>query len=156
MSYEDALADLKAEFGKKTLLTPEDIAPYIDKSPAAQAALRTRNRFPFATKTIGGRIVVSIYDLARYIGGVPRANEATDTTPAPAPIKQAKKATNGTEKYKPFRRPKSLGKALLALRKQVNDAALQLQFRETVLAELEAIELSRESRPAKRSNRPHP
>ena len=43
MSYEDALADLKAEFGRKTLLTPEDIAPYIDKSPAAQAALRTRN-----------------------------------------------------------------------------------------------------------------
>jgi hypothetical protein len=150
MSYEDALADLKAEFGKKTLLTPEDIAPYIDKSPAAQAALRTRKRFPFATKTIGGRIVVSIYDLARYIGGEPSAQEAPAVAAVQAVAKQPHKGTQGAEKYKPYRRPPSLGKALMALRKKVIDAALQLQFQQAVFAQLEAIELDRVTRPRRR------
>ena len=34
MSYEDALANLKADFGKKKLLTPAEIAPYISKPPS--------------------------------------------------------------------------------------------------------------------------
>ena len=68
MSYQEALADLKADFGKKKLLTPADMAPYISKSPSAQASMRSRKQFPIAKKDMGGRIVVSIYTLAHYIG----------------------------------------------------------------------------------------
>ena len=68
MSYQDALPDLKEEFGKKKLLTPADIAPYIDRSASAQASMRTRKQFPIAKKDMGGRVVVSIYALAGFIG----------------------------------------------------------------------------------------
>ena len=67
MSYADALADLKADFGKKKLLTPAEIAPYIGRSASAIASLRSRKGFPPAKKE-GGKVVVSIYALAHYIG----------------------------------------------------------------------------------------
>ena len=37
MSDEDVLADRKTDFGKKKLLTPAEIAPYMSTSPLAQA-----------------------------------------------------------------------------------------------------------------------
>ena len=113
MSYADELADLKADFGKKKLLTPSDIAPYIDKSPSAQASMRSRKQFPIAKKDVGGRVVVSIYDRARFIGG-----DDGGETNAPEQIRIAKqkespaKNSKVVDTSKPFRRPPSLGKTL--------------------------------------------
>lgn len=103
MSYEDALADLKADFGKKKLRTPTEIAPYISKSPSARASMRTRKQFPIATKDMGGRVVVSIYALAKYIG-------EDDVTPLDAaeqikvsePAKPAAKTAKGIDNTKPY------------------------------------------------------
>jgi len=39
MSYADALADLKAQFPGKTLLTPQDLAPVLAASAGAQAQM---------------------------------------------------------------------------------------------------------------------
>ncbi|MDO8370320.1 MAG: hypothetical protein Q7T39_00175 [Polaromonas sp.] len=138
MSYADALADLKADFGKKKLLTPAEIAPYICKSASAQASMRSRKQFPIAQKDMGGRVVVSIYALARYIG----EEDEEVAPPKPAPVTQPAKATaktaKGIDKTKPIRRPPSLGKTLTAFRKRVMDTALQLQFQQTLFAEIEA------------------
>lgn len=67
MSYERILEDLKSHFGEKKLLSPKDIAPYISRSTHAQQALRKRNRFPIPTHKFGGKVVIKIYDLARYL-----------------------------------------------------------------------------------------
>ena len=150
MSYEDALADLKADFGKKKLLTPAEIAPYISKSPSAQASMRTRKQFPIAKKDMGGRIVVSIYALAKYIGeddaGPPVADEQIRVG---KPAKPVAKTAKGIDKTKPYRRPPSLGKTLIALRKRVIDIALQLQFQQTLFADLEAIAMDQVAAPGR-------
>ena len=104
MSYADALADLKTDFGKKKLLTPTEIAPYICEPTSAQASMRSRKQFPIAQKDMGGRVVVSIYALARYLGenGV----EVGPSTAAPAtkPAKASTKFAKGIDKSKPTRR----------------------------------------------------
>ena len=147
MSYEDALADLKADFGKKKLLTPAEIAPYISKSPSAQASMRTRKQFPIAKKDMGGRVVVSIYALAKYIGEDDDAIIVPKTAPATKPAKVSAKSANGIDKTKPIRRPPSLGRTLTMLRARVNDTALQLQFQQMLFSALEACALDQAAKP---------
>jgi hypothetical protein len=140
MSYQDALNDLKEAFGKQKLLTPADIAPYIGKSPSAQASMRTRKQFPIAKKDMGGRIVISIYDLARFIGG---EDDELGISLEPAVAEKSHKATKtsarGMDKSKPYRRPPSLGKTLLTWQARIGDLTLQLQFHQELFAELEAV-----------------
>ncbi len=149
MSYQDALADLKEEFGKKKLLTPSDIAPYINKSASAQASMRTRKQFPIAKKDMGGRVVVSIYALARFIG----EDDDPIIVPKPAsaakPAKATAKSAKGVDKTKPIRRPPSLGRTLTMLRARVIDTALQLKFQQALLGELEAIALDQVAKPGR-------
>ena len=148
MSYADALADLKADFGMQKLLTPSDIAPYISKSSSAQAALRSREKFPIATKDVGGRIFVSIYDLAHFIGD--------DDAEEVAPVKQPQKVRqhkpvkhHAIDKSKPTRRPPSLGKTLKLMRARREQVELQLEFQRDLYIELEAIELERTKKKGK-------
>jgi hypothetical protein len=149
MSYQDALADLKEEFGKKKLLTPSDIAPYIDRSASAQATLRTRKRFPIAKKDLGGRVVVSIYALARFIGEDDDPIIVPKPAPAAKPAKASAKSAKGVDKTKPIRRPPSLGRTLTMLRARVIDTALQLQFQQALFSELEAIALDQAAKPGR-------
>lgn len=149
MSYEDALADLKAEFGKKKLLTPSDIAPYICKSPSAQASMRTRKKFPIAQKDMGGRIFVTIYALARFVGGDDDAENVPKPAATSKPAKPSAKTAKGIDKTKPYRRPPSLGRMLTTFRTRVIDTALQLQFQQALLGELEAVALDRVAKPGR-------
>lgn len=146
MSYADALADLKADFGKKKLLTPAEIAPYISKSASAQASMRSRKQFPIAQKDMGGRVVVSIYALAHYIG-----DDDGEAVPHSAPtaksVKASVKTAKGIDKTKPIRRPPSLGRTLTMMRALVMETALQLQFQQTLFSELEAIALDHAAKP---------
>jgi hypothetical protein len=153
MSYQDALADLKEEFGKKKLLTPADIAPYIDRSASAQASMRTRKQFPIAKKDLGGRVVVSIYALARFIGE--DGDVIADTKPAPAAkaAKASSKSASGIDKTKPIRRPPSLGRTLTMLRARVEHAALQLKFQQTLYAELEAVAMDKVAKTGRKVKR---
>lgn len=149
MSYQDALADLKEEFGKKKLLTPSDIAPYIDRSASAQASMRTRKQFPIAKKDMGGRVVVSIYALARFIGEDDDAIVVPKPAPASKPTKASAKSAKGVDKTKPIRRPPSLGRTLTMLRARVIDTALQLQFQQALFSELEAIAFDQAAKPGR-------
>jgi hypothetical protein len=153
MSYQDALADLKEEFGKKKLLTPADIAPYIDRSASAQASMRTRKQFPIAKKDMGGRVVVSIYALARFIGEDDDPIIATKPAPATKPAKASAKSAKGVDKTKPIRRPPSLGRTLTMLRARVIDTELQLQFQQTLCAELEAVAMDKVAKKGKAAPR---
>lgn len=155
MSYADALADLKADFGKQKLLTPSDIAPYISKTAAAQAALRSRKKFPIATKDVGGRIFVSIYDLAHYIGDDEAEEAAPVKQPSKAKPQQPTKST-GIDKSKPTRRPPSLGKTLKLMRAQREAMELQLEFQRDLYIELEAIELDQVAKRGRAGGRDHP
>lgn len=144
MTYADALADLKADFGKKKVLTPEDIAPYIGKSPAAQAALRSRKAFPIPSKELGGRIVISIYDLARFIsdddGEAPPSAAKQAVTMSDTKAK-GRSSAGKADTSKPFRRAPSLGRTLVGFRKQLDQQELELKFKQVLFAHLEAIVL---------------
>lgn len=69
ITYQTVLDDLKARFGEKVLLTPQDIAPVISRSPEVQANMRYHQQFPIPVKKDpnGRRVFVSIYHLAEYI-----------------------------------------------------------------------------------------
>jgi hypothetical protein len=153
MSYQDALADLKEEFGKKKLLTPADIAPYIDRSASAQASMRTRKQFPIAKKDLGGRVVVSIYALARFIGEDGDVIAVPKPAPAAKAAKASSKSASGIDKTKPIRRPPSLGRTLTMLRARVEHAALQLKFQQTLYAELEAVAMDKVAKTGRKVKR---
>lgn len=142
MSYADALADLKATFGTKKLLTPSDIAPFVGKSPAAQAKLRERDKFPIKVKQgLGNRVVMSIYDVAHFIGDDAEQIEIKPSTSSARPkqAKTSKKTAATIDKTKPIRRPPSLGATLRGFRARINALSSQLQFELALFAELEAI-----------------
>lgn len=133
MSYEEALRDLKDQFGPKKLLDTQDVAEALGRSREAMAMLRLRKQFPIARKH-GRRVVVSIYDLAKFISGDDASNAAADTTPTP----KAVKATPGRSN----RRPASLAKALVGFRHAIDQQQIQIEFQNGVYACLEAIEIA--------------
>lgn len=156
----EILAELQAEFGKKKLLTPQDIAPYIARSPQAQANLRCRGRFPLAKK-VQGRIVISIYDLADFLADPESFNsEAGPAGPPTAPPASPRPKASKADTNKAFRRPPSLGKTLNYFAQTLNDLQTQLDFGNELFRFLEEIELTRESvaeeRKAKRSKNEPP
>lgn len=142
MSYADALADLKSTFGNKKLLTPAEVAPFIGKSASAQAKLRERDKFPIKPKPgMGKRVVMSIYDVAHFIGDdVEQIEVKTPTSSArPKQEKTSKKAAAAIDKTKPIRRPPSLGATLRGFRSRIDALSLQLAFEQALFTELEAV-----------------
>ena len=83
MDYPAVLADLKARFGSKVLLSPDDLAPLIATSPAVQANMRSQRTFPLPVLKVGRRVGVSIYHLAEYLtyGEVRSVRKAEKSTP---------------------------------------------------------------------------
>jgi hypothetical protein len=154
VSYADALADLKATFGSKKLLTPSDIAPFVGKSPAAQAKLRERDKFPIQVKQgMGNRVVMSIYDVAHFIGDEAEQIEikASTSSARPKQAKRSKKAAAAIDKTKPTRRPPSLGATLRGFRRRIEGLSLQLAFESALFTELEALALEQTT---KRGSKP--
>lgn len=140
MSYEEVLADLKKDFGKKIDLSPADVAPYIDKSPDAQMALRKRKTFPIPYEKEGGRIVIKIYDLARYCSKEPSPPPSQATSPAVE--KNRKIALPPLAKN--HRRP-SLGKTLFDFAANIKKQELQVRFMNELFIELERIYFAKQT-----------
>lgn len=140
MSYEEVLADLKKDFGKKIDLSPADVAPYIDKSPDAQMALRKRKTFPIPYEKEGGRIVIKIYDLARYCSKEPSPPPSQTTSPAVE--KNRKIALPPLAKN--HRRP-SLGKTLFDFAANIKKQELQVRFMNELFIELERIYFAKQT-----------
>lgn len=63
------LDDLRKRFGEKILLTPEDLEKVLGIGRGQQANLRSQNRFPIPTRKVGGKVTVTIYDLAQHLAG---------------------------------------------------------------------------------------
>jgi hypothetical protein len=155
MTKDEILRDLRQAYGHKVLLSPEDLALAIGRSPKAQANMRSRGAFPMPIKRVGGRVGVSVYALADYLADDSPSASPAAATPAdsiaaiPAsgqPAASGKKAPTGAAKRKaasarkpepwlPARSRKSLGPALLGFRQA-------LDFWAAVYAEIEAAELS--------------
>lgn len=155
MTKDEILRDLRQAYGPKVILSPADLALAIGRSPKAQANMRSRGAFPMPVKRVGGKIGVSVYDLADYLAGDstierPAATARATDAPAMAPdrslVAPNKKARDGAAKaapksastpkpWLPARSRKSLGPALLGFRQA-------LDFWAAVHAELEAAEIA--------------
>lgn len=138
MSYKEALADLKEQYGARKMLNTDEVAEAIGKSREALAMLRYRRRFPIGKK-VGARFMVSIYDLAHFIGDPPEPKEASPAIqPKPAP----KPHISSSEKSKPTRKPPSLAKSIMAFRKSIDEVQAQLDFQNEIFARLEALSIA--------------
>lgn len=133
MSYEEALADLKEQFGPKKLLDTQDVANALGRSREAMAMLRLRKQFPIARKH-GRKVVVSIYDLAKFIAG----DDSAETPPLPSKSKPKPTIAHATARS---RRPPSLAKALQGFRQSIGELQLQMDFQNGVFACLEALDI---------------
>lgn len=149
-TYAEVLTDLKTEFGKKIFLSPEDIAPLIDRTPAAQAAMRTRDNFPITYTKLGGAIVIKIYDLAKYI-----AEDTEEVKPEPSAGQGRTKTAAGSFVNRPKLSRPSLAKTLLAFGKQIEQQELQTKFMRHLFDELGRIELKRKLKDKLPKRPPH-
>ena len=125
------LKDLRDQFGKKSVLFAEDIAELIGADHATVKKIKSGMGIPLPLKKVGSQYGVPIHDLADWLA----------SPDAPKKPKSAKKSFEPLEK--PKRARPSLGRALLALR-------TQMDFLGAVHAHLEAMELQASTKPAKR------
>lgn len=124
MGAESKLNDIHKQFGKKVILYAEDIAELIGEDHQAVKAVKAGMGIPLPLKKIRGRYGISTVDVAAWL-----------STPD-APKAPKKSGASSPPLSKPSRSRPSLGKALLALR-------TQLDFLNQVHSALEAIDLRR-------------
>lgn len=84
MDEKTILGDLRKQFGKRTLLTDEDLEPFLNMSRKTQANRRSKGTFPIEVIKVGGSPLVSIYALAEWLAKKRAATEdepLADETP---------------------------------------------------------------------------
>lgn len=126
MSYDQILADLKALYGEKTVLSPRDIAAQLGRTPQAIANLKHRGTLPFPTVDVGDRYGVSIYDFAGWLAGGSKPKGAKAKASAPPPVPP------------PANRRKNLAAVLLAFQQQRDFLADLCRELECLVLEAEA------------------
>lgn len=123
MDASEKLRDLREQFGKKSVLFAEDIAELIGADHGAAAKIKSGMGIPLPLKKVGSKYGVPIHDVATWLSSPDAPKEAAKSGKASAePL------------AKPQRVRPSLGRALLALR-------TQMDFLGEVHAHLEAIEI---------------
>lgn len=122
MDAEAKLKDLRKQFGKRSVLYADDMAELIGADHQATKAVKSGFGIPLPLKKVRGRYGVAIYDAADWLSS-PDAPKAPKAKTSKAPLLG-----------KPARLRPSLGKALLALRKQMD-------FLNEVYSYLEMIEI---------------
>lgn len=125
MSYQEHLSDLKATFPDAKILYAPEIAVVLNKSPTAIRRMLDKRQIP-ELKTYGGKLGVSIVNLARFLdeGDTPAETPAPKTAP-----KERKRTSSAHARTAPRL------KDLMAL------AARQVAFWNDLHAALEAISL---------------
>jgi len=124
MDASEKLKDLRTQFGKKSVLFAEDIAELIGADHGAVAKIKSGMGIPLPLKKVGSKYGVPIQDVATWL--------SSPDAPKKAPGAAGKKPIEPLGK--PKRTRPSLGRALLALR-------TQMDFLGEVHARLEAIEI---------------
>lgn len=146
MSYQQALSDLKEQFGSKKLLTPAEVATVLPRCVKTVRQIINSDKSPLPPKIVGKTVCVSIYDLARFLA--PDEEESPKATEATATSGQASGRTRKSSKAeldptKPYRRPPSLGKLIMGFQTRIADLALRMRFESELLAALEELSLSK-------------
>lgn len=67
MTKDEILADMRGLFGRKTMLSPADIAEVISQSEGAQAVARHRGRFDIPLRKRGRSVYVSLHELVDWL-----------------------------------------------------------------------------------------
>ena len=123
------LADLREQFGaKKAVLYAEELAVALNRTPSAIYTLNSRNALPVPCLKVGGRLAVSIYDVANWLAGnAPKVSSSKSRKQAEVSIPE------------PRRRKESLGKFLMQVQAQQGFLAelglsIQRQLDEAVVA----------------------
>ena len=102
------LADLREQFGaRKAVLYAEELAIALHRTTSAIYTLKSRGTLPVPCIKVGGRLAVSIYDVADWLAG---------NTPKASRSKQRKQSEISIPE--PKRRTDSLGDALMQVRAQ--------------------------------------
>lgn len=123
------LADLREQFGaKKAVLYAEELAVALNRTPSAIYTLNSRNALPVPCLKVGGRLAVSIYDVANWLAG---------NAPKVASSKSRKQTDESIPE--PRRRKESLGKFLMQVQAQQSflaelGLAVQRQLEDAVVA----------------------
>lgn len=141
--FEIVLEDLKKTFGEKRILSPREIAPFINKSMNAQANMRSKPRktFPIPTIKIGKNVYVSIYNLAEYLAtgeckGQVKEEEAPEE-PQNAPYAtSSRKRKVRTDLRGLFDSPMGFASDMLSQWKD------DLEFQSELFREIEVLQLS--------------
>lgn len=94
--FKVILDDLRSRVGEKIYLSPEDLEPLLDISKGQQANLRSQNRFPIPTRKLGGKVVVTIYDLAKHLSA--DCKESVSHTIATERVQTKEKTARSTKK----------------------------------------------------------
>lgn len=68
-SFQEILADLRADFPGRQVLFAEDIAKVLGKTKAAVDRMRDRGTLQVHWSAIGGRLAVNIRDFAAFLAG---------------------------------------------------------------------------------------
>lgn len=149
MSYQQALSDLKEQFGSKRLLTPAEVATVLPRCVKTVRQIINSDKSPLPPKVVGKTVCVSIYDLARFLAPdeaeSPKAIEATATS-GKASGRARKPSKVELDPTKPYRRPPSLGKLIVGFQARIADLSLRLQFESELVAELERLSLAKKLR----------
>ena len=92
MTKDEILADMRGLFGRKTMLSPADIAEVISQSEGAQAVARHRGRFDIPLRKRGRSVYVSLHELVDWLhaqeegpGPNPSAPESPSNARRPPP-----------------------------------------------------------------------
>ena len=145
MTKDEILADMRGLFGRKTMLSPADIAEVISQSEGAQAAARCRGRFDIPLRKRGRKLYVSLHDLVDWLYTQDEGSEPKPT--AEAPTKTGHTTQGNLTAGKPRRA--SLASALVF-------AQRAHQFDTEVLVALEAVLLEAEAKKADRRTKRKP
>lgn len=144
MTKQEILADLRDLFGRKTMLTPTDLAEVIAQSPGAQAVARHRGRFDIPLRKRGRNVYVSIHDLADWLHRGENPDEMPEQkTESSESRRTARSPSSGLSSTPGKPRRASLGQALLFARRA-------LDFDAELFAALEAKALTHSSADRKR------
>lgn len=133
MTEAEILADLRSIYGKVGVLTMQQLAEYLGRTPDALRKMRDRGCFPLPIKEIGGRLCVSILAVAQWL-----ANHSSQSAEAQS---AAQPETAKSKPLTPRRKAQSIGRliAIMMRQKQGLHELIGSLEAEAIAAELAAL-----------------
>ena len=132
--YTDILADVKADYPGRKILTLSEIAEEIDRSPMAVYKLMDRKNMTIPFKKNGGHWEITIYAWAKWLAEQEEGGEEQT-------VKAEKVSVEPVKKKQRIGIP--IGKILFGFMANIQQMQEQVDFYSDLYRELEGIELKR-------------